>query len=329
MSNKSKRNGARPQPAKKGVSTTVVVKEKATRKAVPQTIPKSLVSQVCGLTDPFCEHAKGAKYPDSSNSRTLAWSFHTRATITSSAAGVGGFLFYPQFEYLSLTPYTSVTGNQVLLPLSTLNAGRIANTSRFRIVSAGFKLRNIVAPLNSSGMVFVRSIGVEKGAGINPFDGVSYSRNQTMDIPLQDCRDAAVICEHNSQMPQVFYDALVVTPSSDCITWLSAGFNPVTVFFSGVPINTPTLDVEYIIHYELTFDESSDMGLLATPPPPANALVTSATSLLTSTGLNIFTKSGEILSKHLAQRATSALARYLLPGGVVAGSAYAAIRNLD
>ena len=282
----------------------------------------ALVSHLCGLTDPFCTHANGAKYPDDSSARTLAYQYHGRTTINSDANGAASMLFLPNYVYQPFVSGTVVAGVTTWGAMTT-SGGTVSGVEKFRIVSMGIRLRRISPPLTSSGMVRVRTIAAELGTTFQSMDCASYARSESMDIALQDCSCVSIIFAHSSQMPQRFYLPADVTPDTGVINWTSPGFLPVTVAIDGAPASTGMLDVEFFVNYEFTFDEGSAMGLLATPAPPANTLLTAAASKVTSLASNFFTSTAHALGERLRDRAVKAIMSYTGVGRLATAAQYA------
>lgn len=287
----------------------------------PMGLPKSVVSNVCGLVDPFCTHARGCKYPDDSSTRTLPWSSHGRFTIVSGPAGTAGALFMPTYANLpnvNLASYPTAAGVMVV-STATADADKIAGVNNYRIVSAGFKLRSVVAPLNASGMVHLRSWGVESMTELGfGFNGLTYGANDSVDVRLQDCRDLAAVSAHTAAMPQLFYAQ--DDYSTDVATWAMPGFRPVSILLLGVPADSIVAEVEYFVHYELTFEAGQQLAILATPAPPSNALVTTAANRVTSMMGSLFERGVEAAGRYVETAARKALiarlgpvAGYLMP----------------
>jgi hypothetical protein len=284
------------------------------------SVPAGLVHQICGLTDPFCKHAVGSKYPDDSSLRTLAWSFHGRTIIGSDSNGVGAILLYPSYTYLPfITAATVATNGDITLPGAPVNTATFSGTSLYRIVSCGAKLRNVTAPLSSSGMLHIRSLAQENGAGLNAFNGFSYSRSEAMDIPLQDCKEVCIICPHSSSPPTNFYSSAGATPSTNVEAWSGSGFTPVSIFLSGGPVSVPiAVEVEFWVHYELMFDDTNSMTMLSTPPPPANPVVTGVANMITSSASHLLKRGGELVSEVIKRKAIELLrSRYPMTGALV------------
>lgn len=302
-------------------------KKQPQRKPKPKTKPKTrqpripphLIHSVCGLTDPFCEHANGAKYPDDSSVRTLPWTFRTRGSLASSSSGDVAALIFPQLMYYPLAFPETTSGSTVLLWADFAAATALGTPSGYRIVSWGLRLRNVTAPLYASGMVHLRSWPIKDGIDMQDVDCLSYNATTSNSTPLQDVKDLIYIGEHTDQMPQVFY-----TPSLDGLNTANAdtrGFVPLTVYVSGAPASTTVLEYEIVIHYELTFVPTDNLGMVATPAPPANPILTSAAAIVTSKAQSIFTRGLDALGDAIVGRATSALMKLTMPGRVASGVA--------
>lgn len=286
-----------------------------------KSVPAPLVKKVCGLTDPFCVHARNAKYPDESSIRSLPFSYHARVTLSSQAQGYNWTMFLPQFAY---TPYTSgltAVSTQVTSWNDFASASVLANVQSYRIVSCGYILRNIAPALTASGMVRVRGWPVTSGTTLTTVDLASYSGTFSIDIPLLECKELPVIIPHTAQLPQTIYNV-----SSDSATVSGAGtkgFVFTTICVDGAPASIPVLDVEFFIHYELIFDDSTAMQLLATPSPAPSTAVKAAAARVSSTIAGYVGHSIEEGSKFVAKKALAGLTSYFLgpTAGLIADGA--------
>jgi hypothetical protein len=312
-----------------GLNKRVASNKKQTRKPATPPVPRApsskpiesaalarIARQVCGITDPFCNAAAGAKYPDDSSLRTLSWSYHNRATIASNASGFGGCLLLPSLAYVPLVNSTAVAGNgDITLDVGSALPGLLSDINVFRIVSCGYKIRAVIAPLYQSGMVHIRALSQESTTGIGVVNGYSYAASQALDVRLQDCKEVTIFNPHTSAPPTNFYSSGGVTPSNVITTWSPSGFSPISVLITGAPASQVVLEVEYFVHYELMFNDVSQMTLLATPPPPANALVTSAANHITSRLTAIMATGAAAAGKEIERAAIKFIAARLGPLG--------------
>lgn len=302
MAKKRTRTKAKPAPAK--APTTKVVARSA---PVPRPrITVRDVQNVCGLTDPFCAHANGCKYPDDSSAKTLAYTYHTRTTVSTTAAGDAYLLFAPQYGNAPFTQAATIVAPSTVLTWDNFAVySPIANAEAYRIVSWGLRLKRICAPLTTQGMVLVRSMQQESGQHFQPIDLSSFSRSEVLDLPLQDAKPITIVGKHSSQRPEAFYQ--VNTDAAAVVDWDARGFTPVTINVVGGPASTAVLDIEIIIHYELMFTEDSGLGMLSTPPPPHNPIITNAAARLTSTTKSFFTETASRISLMLERKAAQML----------------------
>jgi hypothetical protein len=286
------------------------------------------VNQVCGLTDPFCGHASGAKYPDDTSLRSLPYTVHYNTTVGSDANGNLGLLVWPTWFYSSFVGGAVNVGGDTFTPSLNFSVPVVpvlTGQSKARIVSMGIRVRNVAPALTASGMVYLRSFPAELAASLVTIQGTSYMASQSKDVPLIECRDEAVVFEHSSQMPQIFYDGNLQHPTPAVVTAVASGFLPVTIMGNGLPASTPCLQVELVMHMEYLFQDNAALALAATPPPTSNALVTSVAAKITSAGEATFHAGVESLSRWVQAKAIGYLAKNLPGPARPLGMAYSAL----
>lgn len=277
---------------------------------------RAMVESVCGIVDPFCVHANGSKYPDFSSVRTLAYTKRSRTTITSDANGYANVMLNLQYQYVPFSSALTYTGNVVTAWNNTASYSSIAGVSGYRIVSAGFIVRHIVSPLNSAGMVYVRQYGSENGAFSSSLDTTTYNATSVANVPVQECKELAVVFQHNSQMPQNFY--AWASDANNVINTTAHGYAYGSIAIAGAPASTAILELEFVTNYELIFEDSSDLAQVATPPPASNSILTSAASHLTSTLQPIAERGVASMGRMVVNKAITSLAG-LLGGPAAAG----------
>lgn len=267
--------------------------------------PKEVVHAICGITDPFCPHSSGAKYPDASSVRTLPYTRRTRYTLASDASGFANLVVSPQYSYYPHSVVNVAAANTVTSWSNFASYPTIAGVSGYRIVSSGYVVRRIVSPLHAAGMVYIREYGSETNAFIAPIDTTTYNATAIANVSVQDASEVAVVLQRTSQMPQVFYN-----PASDTAFVGNAiphGFASSTIAIAGAPASTPILEIEFIINFELVFEDSTDLAQVATHPPPANAFITTAAATVTSTLTPIVTNGIAAFGRQIATKAATAL----------------------
>lgn len=223
-------------------------------------------------------------------------------------------LILPQYNYLPYANPNVAAGNAVTSWSDFGAASTLTAVSGYRIVSAGYVVRSIVAPLYAAGMLYIRQFGSENNnLWYAPVNTTTYNATAVANVPIKDASEVAVVLQRTSQMAQVYYttgdDTIVVTNSKP------HGFTPSTIGVSGGPASTPVLEVEFVIHYELLFADDSDMSQIATPPPPYNAVLNSAAATVTSTLQPIVSSGIQAIGRQVVTRATTALATALFGPG--------------
>lgn len=290
---------------KKPVPRTVVSKTKP-----KPTIPRAVVNDVCGLTDPFCDHAIAAKYPDASSAKTLSWSYRAMTTINSTPTGYFNAIFYPQLTFNPVALANTGIGNSVTSWDNFTTSSAFGVIERYRIVSVGFILRPLVAPLNQSGTIHVRGLGSESGISLGTVDTTSYNTMWQKDIPYSTLGSGQpFILSHSSQPPQNFY--LSADDAGNVSASTSRGYLPVTISGSGLPVNAGAITIQWIINYELVFDEISGLQQLAAPAPPVSQAVITAAAKVTSSLSGYIGNTVTDVSRTIASRAAQAIVSYV------------------
>ena len=94
----------------------------------------------------------------------------------------------------------------------------------------------------------------------------------------------------------------------------------------GSPASTAVLECEYFINYELVFDESSGLGLLATPPPTSHPVVTEAAKAVTNSLSTVLRSTGQAALSYVEKMVVDKL-KSLGPRGNLAAAGYEMLRG--
>jgi hypothetical protein len=284
--------------------------------SVQSRLKQQAVHATCGLTDPFCPYARSAKYPDDSPVRTLPYTQKGRINLGSDVNGELRYLWYPQYGFVPVTYSAAATGAAVTAWTDFANDSSISGVAKYRIVSAGYRLKSIIAPLNASGEVNLRD-WPDTAANLAAVDCLSYNATSSMSIATRLVDETTGVSSHTFDLPQLFYPA---SGASAIVTSTAAnGFNPQTIYATGLPVSTVCFVLEYVIHYELIFLDSSSMSLLTTPSPPANSMLTAAAARVSSALPSFFDRGAKALGDLVIRKATLALGSAL--GGPAGGAA--------
>lgn len=250
----------------------------------------------------------GAKIPDHSSAKTLAQTFRGSLTLSTGASGELAYVFYPQYSYL---PYASFGAG--VLPAVTAwsnfagSPAAITGSSSYRIVSTGFTLKRLTNDNNSQGVLQLRQWAGESLALYAGTDVSSYGSSVVYNQPFADLETVSCIPARTSHPVGNF-----LTVSLDSAQLTTAPLNkvaPVTIYVSGGPANTGVLFLEFVINYEVMFDDATALSQISTPPPPHNPLVTNAAAAVTSEVKTFFGNAITDVSKSLARSALSAIGR--------------------
>lgn len=293
-------------------------------------VDKDLVEAACGLVNPFCPEARGSKYPDDSSVRTLPFTLQQEAVLGSDGAGFLGAFVLPTIAYSPLVT-AAVAAPQINATfLDAPVVPVLTGTSKFRIVSMGYKLRNIAPALTASGMISIRTFSQEDGSsGITSTSGNTYSASGVQNIALTNLVDQLVNVPHTSQMPQTFYDPSVVSPTNLINDWMAPGFCYSTIYGAGLPLNTDCIHIEIIIHLELMFEEGAALQLAAGNAPTANPILKQIAASVSSSASHIFSESVSEFGTYVKKTIVRAILDRTnsTPRGRFASASYYALTN--
>jgi len=283
-----------------------------TRASAPRRLPftRTQLRQVCSNADPFCDAANGGKYLDLSSARTLAFPKHSRFVITTNASGEGAVLAIPSYLYQPIVYATAVAAGVAtfagVMPLS----GNL-DASSYRLVSMGFRLRNITAPLSSSGMLRIRGFNAIAGASVLSVPTAGYNCDFYEDIALQNVNEVAVIVRRTDPSAKNFRDPFVTNPTNLLTNMVMPGFGCVLVAVDGAPASVTVVDIEVICNYEVSIQDTDTIAQLATPAPIYDPTSETISNIVTSTGKSVFIKGAAQVAKSVEEHAISLLSSRL------------------
>lgn len=264
---------------------------------------------VCAISDPFCAAANGSKWPDSNATRTLAFQLHGSSSIICDASGNGSTLLVPGFNTFVAK---SVTFDGTTATFGA--AGSIAGTGlapdTYRIVSWGFRFKNITQPLISSGLVRIRAYQQIVGTNLTTINTSLYT-DVFDDIPLQDCKDVMVIGRKLDESFSDFVAPATTHPTGNVVNWVSPGYSAYSISIVGGPATTTAASLEFFANYELRFDDADTMQVATTPSPPENQLLKQASSYVTTNAGSIIRSGIKTVEKYIFNTAASYLSKAL------------------
>lgn len=272
----------------------------------------NVTSQVCSLTDPFCEHARGGRYPDSNGARSLAYPVRRMFSVTTTAGGIASYLITPNYLNNWESPASAFVGNVATFGNAYVAQPVITAATNVRLVSWGLRIKHITTPLTASGMVYVRGYSSQTGSTYLNVDTTSMNADVIANIPLQDCGDVAIIGKRANTTSQFYIPPATTLPSAAAGITLynGCGWDSYVVSIVGGPASTACLSVELVLNFEIVIDDSDTTAQLMQAPPPANALVNKAAAIVTSTAESVFLNGVAAAGTYVKRLAVTALAGY-------------------
>lgn len=278
------------------------------KQSKPKTLPFT-VEQICGLTDPFCDHAVGAKYPDASSGKSLPVRSHYSYFITIGATSStnNSTLIVPGY----INGQALGTGSPSTYgPNFSANVTPTAVVSGYRVVTAGIRLRCVAAPLNASGLVQIRGFANTTGTNLNTVDNNLYNSDFSQDIPLQALNQNGytdVIFRRTDEVAsRQFISPTTTNPTPAVTNWVSNGWGAISVTVVGAPSLIQVVHVEVFFNYEIILDDNDGLALAMTKAPKSSPALQLASSWVSDTAGQIFHEVGKDASavvKTLAQAA--------------------------
>lgn len=271
---KTKQQKQQPRPRKPRARSRVAMSSPA------------LVHAVCSITDPFCPGANQGRWPDNSNTKSIAWNIVGQPIFLDTLANGGCAALFVPGRGASYTVATSITGTNVVgvFPdaLTAVNSASLPSMSRFRITSWGLKVSCPLSRFTAQGTLAIRCFSPETFAGLSSIELMTSFADCMVDIPLQRIIDSD---EYVVSMP-LGTDARLFRASAEAPTLLSTGLNlgwqVITVAGLGMPASTAgALSIYVYAHVEYTPADGDANYAFATPPPRSNLLLqeTSASTL--------------------------------------------------
>lgn len=302
-----------PQAAKKKQPTKKAVRSKA--------VPRAIVHQICGLSDPFCNHANGAKFPDVSNQKTFTISRRGRVTLNSGANGNGTMMFYPRWGYVPIAFGASGVFPVVDSWTDFVSDGLNLSVMKYRVNTCGFTVTSIMAPLEASGELDIRSYNLTPNDLLG-IDVLGYNCDQKFMCAARKVDGLAAVPSFTTVPRATFFDTSFVGNNPTSIS-SEKGFMPLVLSYTGCPVQKDCFVLEWVVNYEVAISESSPFAQAMTPPPPSNQLITDSVSRVQSTlKSNFFEKGIAAASRTIEEGAVAAVGGLLGgPQGAIAADA--------
>lgn len=222
--------------------------------------------QVCALTNPFCDEARGSRIPDDDSSSSQAVTIKGYFAFNSDAAGLACFSVKPNPSAVFRVA-TAIAGSTITTfgGWSAFGdyAAIAASLDKYRVVSFGVRIYSTLAPSDQSGLIKAIVTPVEMTNGSSVAGGLFQQV------------DAAPVANSN-----VYWVSKPIGTTwkeyNDLTTTCSA--TQLTVYLSGCKVSTTVGHCEIIMHLEATADFGSVMAGTATPGVAHNPTALTAAS---------------------------------------------------
>lgn len=245
-------------------------------------VSNQLIKQVCSITDPFCAVAKGSRWPDSSQTPSLPFQMHAMVPLVADATGTKCLAFIPGWFY-NYAINTSVSGSSYVFDtMNNMNSSTLT-PNNVRLISAGIRLQCPSPPLTTQGLVYIRQFPIS-GTELLGIASKSFRGNYTREVALKDIKGDIVVMRDINETAHFYYNPNDITPDNTVSNFSNKGWNIITITVDGATPSETALNIEFIMNWEITFDDSSAEALLTNTPPPPNPLAIKTSHAVTADG---------------------------------------------
>lgn len=269
---------------------------------------------LCGLTDPFCDHAKGAKVPDIGAAKTFTEQVRYMAVLSSDNLGQLGAQICAKSDKPILSNQLTAPGDPAITTYANgyhpVSIASLIKSSGdvFRVVTYGVKAVSMLSATDSKGSVITaQGRAASPGAAVD-FNPDVYTEFETHAVgPSSEWHS---IGKPNGSESTDMQDVVSYTQGS---IWGVPGWNTIFFLGMGLPPSTACLQVEVTINYEYTFATSTGMQKLQSDQPVFNPSMLSARNEVMLSANHVIKGGKEAASRHFKAEAKKALTKHVLP----------------
>lgn len=287
----------------------------------PRRIPQHMVQQVCSLTDPFCVHAMGGKYPLSTSGRTITETVRAIWSPVNSASGAGALVFMPNPLFPANQP-TLATGTYTLA--NTNNASPVTSMfatygKEFKLTTWGVRVITIASATNASGYM---NIGIMDDVQVGQtFSAGTTNYKEWRAVPLRHGLEMTVISK------PISVEARQFSPAPTNNSWPVGAWESIVFEWTGNVASGNGIVFETFYNYEYSLaNPSSAVASMASMAPPPNPVIQRATDSVYRSVGNIFNMGVDAFGSFITKKAAQALGGYL--GGPAGASAAGMIMDV-
>lgn len=216
-----------------------------------QPVPRSVHQKVCGITDPFCIHARGAKWPDGQGAGTAPFQIRGRLSVNT---GITNNVNSNLFQFSGDLPYALLTPLSNSATIWTMNATYTDVTSStnfttyfqyYRIVSWGIIVRNILPATTSQGTVLIRKLNRGQVVSGQIVNATMYG-SEVQEYPVFPGMEISVIAKTQGNIARSFQGFNTNTTIVNAPNWDTIQVE----LLNGAASTNGVLDIEYVYNVE-------------------------------------------------------------------------------
>jgi hypothetical protein len=259
---------------------------------------------ICSVTDAFCPHARGAKYPDANAQRTFPYTARSIVQLQADANGSACMLVCPGWTY-GYSVFSSITTEVATMANLIAFGGTATFTpSHYRVVSLGVKVVSQTTATSSQGIIALGELSGQDSATFVTIDMTDPTKFMTYQIYPVANHDPIFWLSRRGGMSSNMFEA----PNVATITTVDTNeFSCLAIMLRGVLANTNIIRVEIVANYELQFASGTSGSQLTSPPPPPNPAAQNGASLMLANAAGTFkAKSEEAFSGFVSRMAKQA-----------------------
>jgi len=238
------------------------------RRSANNGASSEVAHRICSVTNPFCDVARGARFPDGAATKSLGYStFGVPWTFPTDAGGRGGAMVVPN-PLTPFSPYASFAAG-VATYSNTLQAlSAFPSASRIRITSWGFKITCLQSKMLAAGMVRVRLYSPSNFTALVNVDSATDKCDSAIDVPLSRLidEDLFVIPAPIGTNARLFVDA--ATLPATLASCPNIGWQVAAVFVDGAVASTNVIQISFFVNTEYVPLDSAVEYAFARPAMP-------------------------------------------------------------
>lgn len=272
---------------------------------------EAAATEVCAITNPFCDASKGSKWPDESASQTLAIPIRMRYGLVTDANGACGGVFTATYNS-GILPGTMSGGNWVWDSAAIGKALQdyapaFTGAEEYRLVSGGIKVTPITSAMNSQGIINIIELppanAPDDYATINTLTK-NYPSYESM--PLKSHDSIYAIMRPNGANARIFNAVYVSRTDTSPLGFTTYDWTSLLVNVAGGAPNETVAIVDIYLNLEVTIKVTDSLGYLMSPSAHANTTLTSTSANLLQSSA-IYKGNDSLVDQSFMSRAMVAL----------------------